>query len=74
MMGQINKTDKLDAKGLATLLKNGTLPTIWIPPGNLRDQRELLRWRMVLSQIKVKLKNLIQYVFAKIWNRIIWSQ
>ena len=65
MMGQINKTDKLDAKGLAILLKNGTLPTIWIPPGNLRDQRELLRWRMVLSQIKVKLKNRIQSVFAK---------
>lgn len=65
MMGQINKTDKLDAKGLAILLKNGTLPTIWIPSGNLRDQRELLRWRMVLSRTKVKLKNRIQSVFAK---------
>lgn len=37
MMGQINKTDKLDAKGLALLLRNGTLPSIWIPPGELRD-------------------------------------
>lgn len=29
MMGQINKTDKLDAKGLALLLRNGTLSSIW---------------------------------------------
>ena len=27
MMCQVNKTDKLDAKGLATLLCNGTLPS-----------------------------------------------
>ena len=65
MMGQINKTDKLDAKGLAILLKNGTLPTIWIPPGTLRDQRELLRWRMSLSRIKIKLKNRILSIFSR---------
>ncbi|MFU8797073.1 MAG: IS110 family transposase, partial [Dehalococcoidia bacterium] len=40
MMGQINKTDKLDARGLAVLSINGTLPAVWIPPGELRDQRE----------------------------------
>jgi hypothetical protein len=28
MMGNVNKTDKLDACGLATLLRNGTLPTV----------------------------------------------
>jgi transposase len=28
LMGQINKTDKLDAKGLAVLLHNGTLPSV----------------------------------------------
>jgi len=48
MMGQLNKTDKLDARGLAVLLRNGTLPTVWIPPRELRDQRELLRLRMAL--------------------------
>src|SRR6516225_7447922 len=41
MMGQINKTDKLDARGLNLLQRTGTLPTVWIPPGELRDQREL---------------------------------
>jgi hypothetical protein len=31
MMGNINKTDKLDAQGLATLLHLGSLPTVWLP-------------------------------------------
>jgi transposase len=49
-MGLINKTDKLDAKGLAILLCNGTLPEVWIPPSELRDQRELLlHWRVTTS-------------------------
>ena len=56
MMGQINKTDKLDAKGLAIMLKNGTLPAVWIPSGELRDQRELPRMRLAMSQVRTKLK------------------
>jgi hypothetical protein len=39
-MGKTNKTDALDAKGLAILLHNGTLPESWIPPGELRDRLE----------------------------------
>src|SRR5437016_313985 len=31
MMGAINKTDKLDVRGLNQLQRNGTLPTVWIP-------------------------------------------
>jgi len=46
MMGEINKTDKLDVRGLNQLQRNGTLPTVWIPPGELRDQRDLPRTRM----------------------------
>jgi hypothetical protein len=41
MMGYVHKTDKLDADGLATLVHNGTLPSVWIPPGEIRDEREL---------------------------------
>src|SRR5437764_11535893 len=47
-MGKTNKADKLDATGLAVLLRNGTLPEVWIPAGELRDQRELLRMRIFL--------------------------
>lgn len=58
-MGQTNKTDALDAKGLAILLRNGTLPESWIPPGPLRDQRELLRTRMALRDLRASLKHRI---------------
>lgn len=65
MMGQINKTDKLDANGLAMLLRNGTLPTVWIPQGELRDQRELPRMRLTLVHMRTALKNRIHATFAK---------
>jgi len=44
MMGLINKTDKLDVHGLNRLQRNGTLPTVWIPPATLRDPRSV-PWR-----------------------------
>src|SRR3989440_13013188 len=50
MMGLINKTDKLDVHGLNRLQRNGTLPTVWIPPRPLRDLRELTRTRLVLVE------------------------
>jgi len=65
MMGQINKTDKLDANGLALLLRNGTLPSVWIPPKELRDQRELPRMRMALVSVRTKFKNRIHATLAK---------
>src|SRR5215813_875207 len=65
MMGQINKTDKLDARGLNRLQRNGTLPTVWIPSGELRDQRDLPRTRMVLVRQRTQLKNRIHATLAK---------
>ncbi len=65
MMGQLNKTDKLDARGLAVLYRNGTLPAVWIPPGELRDRRELPRMRMTMSQVRTRFKNRIHSTFAK---------
>ena len=65
MMGQINKTDKLDAHALALLLRNGTLPAVWIPPGELRDQRELPRMRMALVYVRTKFKNRIHATLDK---------
>jgi len=41
------------------LLRNGTLPEVWIPPAELRDQREMLRWRMCLSRMRTRVKNRI---------------
>jgi transposase len=65
MMGQINKTDKLDVHGLNRLQRNGTLPTVWIPPAELRDQRELTRTRLVLVAARTRLKNRLNATLAK---------
>ena len=64
-MGLTKKTDKLDAKGLAILLRNGTLPEVWIPPSELRDQRELLRLRIFLVHLKTRVKNRIHGTLAR---------
>jgi transposase len=65
MFGCINKTDKLDAKGLNMLQRAGTLPTVWIPPGDVRDKRELPRTRMVFARERTRLKNRIHSVLDK---------
>jgi transposase len=64
-MGLTNKTDKLDARGLAILLRNGTLPEVWIPPSDLRDQRELLRLRIFLVRLRTRVKNRIHAALAR---------
>jgi transposase len=65
LMGLINKTDKLDAKGLAMLNLNGSLPEVWIPPAELRDQRELSRSRMSMVGVRTQFKNRIQATLSK---------
>ncbi|MCE5326387.1 MAG: IS110 family transposase [Planctomycetaceae bacterium] len=65
MMGMINKTDKLDVHGLNRLQRNGTLPTVWIAPAELRDLREVTRARMILTQHRTKMKNRLQAILAK---------
>jgi transposase len=65
MMGQINKSDKLDTHGINVLQRNGTLPTVWIPPGALRELRELTRTRVVLVAQRTRWKNRITATLAK---------
>lgn len=64
-MGKTHKSDKLDARGLAILLRNGTLPEVWIPPAELRDQREMLRLRMFLVARRTQIKNRIHGALAR---------
>ena len=65
MMGSVNKSDKLDAKGMNRLQRTGTLPTVWIPPSSVRDARELPRTRMVLCRQRTQLKNRVHATLAK---------
>jgi len=58
-MGGRNKTDELDARGLALLLRSGTLPEVWIPPAGLRDLRGLMRTRLAMRSHTTVLKNRI---------------
>jgi transposase len=51
-----HKTDHLDAKGLALMLRNGSLPEVWIPPANLLDLRDLMRTRLATRQQGSELK------------------
>jgi transposase len=65
MSDMINKTDKLDARGLNRLQRTGTLPTVWIPPAEVRDQRDLPRTRMVIARERTRLKNRVHATLAK---------
>jgi transposase len=65
MLGAVNKTDRRDVRGLNSLQRAGTLPTVWIPPAAVRDQRDLPRTRMILAQQRVRLKNRIHATLAK---------
>jgi transposase len=72
-MGKTKKTDRLDARGLAMLMRNGTLPEVWIPPSEVRDQREPMRLRMVLSRMRTRLKNRTHGVLARFNIQIVAS-
>lgn len=65
MMCNANKTDRLDVRGLNRLQRNGTLPTVWIPPMDLRDKRDLCRTRLYLVNQRTRLKNRIHAALAR---------
>lgn len=62
-----NKTDDLDARGLAYLLRDGRLPEIWIPPAELLDVRGLLRARLSLRQRRSALKCRVSHARSPSW-------
>ena len=59
------KTDKIDARLLADLLRMGMLPEAWIAPPPVREQRELVRYRRKLSQLRAGLKAQVHAVIGK---------
>ena len=59
------KNDELDAILLADLLRMGSLPESWIAPPELRELRELVRYRRKLSQLRSGLKAQIHAVLGK---------
>jgi transposase len=59
------KNDRVDACMLASLAKGDLLPTVWIPPPALREQKELLRHRWRLVRMRTSLKNALHALLAK---------
>jgi transposase len=70
MMAMVNKSDRLDCAGMNKLQRTGTLPTVWIPPGELRHIRELTRTRTVLVRERTRMKNRIHATLSKYGIRI----
>lgn len=59
------KNDQIDARLLADLLRMDRLPEAWIAPGPIREQRELVRYRRRLSQLRAGLKAQVHAVLGK---------
>jgi transposase len=59
------KNDRLDATLLAELLRMGRLPEAWIAPPEVRAQRELVRYRHKLVDLRSGLKSQVHSVLAK---------
>jgi transposase len=70
------KDDKVDARTLAHLLRADLLPEAWIAPQAVRDQRALLRHRVVLVQVATAARNRVHAVLADRGIRVeqrLWS-
>ena len=59
------KTDAVDARTLAHLLRADLLPEAYIAPRELRDLRDLLRHRVALTRMRSALKNRVRALLAK---------
>jgi transposase len=59
------KTDAVDARTLAHLLRADLLPEAYVAPRELRDLRDLLRHRVALTRMRSALKNRVAAILAK---------
>src|SRR6266581_3843596 len=60
------KNDQRDAADLADLLRMGRLPEAWIAPPEIRELREITRYRIKLVQIRTSCKDQVHAVLAKL--------
>lgn len=56
------KTDRIDARVLAELSRRDLVPAVWIPSGEVRQDRERARFRLHLVKHRTALKNRIHAV------------
>jgi len=59
------KTDKIDAKILADLLRTDFLPESYLAPSLVREKRELHRHRAALVKVRTSIKNRVHGILGK---------
>jgi transposase len=59
------KTDAIDARTLAHLLRSDLIPAAYVPDAQVREARELLRFRLDLVKQRTALKNRVHALLAK---------
>lgn len=59
------KTDSIDSETLAHLLRADLIPQAYAPSSETRDIKNLLRYRLSLTAIKVRIKNTVHSVLAR---------
>jgi transposase len=59
------KTDAVDARTLAHLLRADLLPEAYVAPRELRELRELLRHHIALTRLRTSLKNRVHALLAR---------
>lgn len=64
------KTDTLDSRILADLLRTDFIAESYLAPKEVRDIRELVRYRMTLVRLRSQLKTRIRSVLFKVGERI----
>jgi transposase len=67
------KTDTIDATTLAELLRLEGIPQAYIPPREVRDIRELLRYRASLVSLRMGVKNKVHAILTKNGIECGWS-
>jgi transposase len=60
------KNDERDAGDLADLLRMGRLPEAWIAPAEIRELREITRYRIKLVRLRASCKDQVHAVLAKL--------
>ncbi|GAI17638.1 unnamed protein product, partial [marine sediment metagenome] len=68
-----NKTDKIDAKILARLLRADMLFTCYVPGEEIRSRREFLRARQMFVKNRTQVKNRIHSILDKHGLRFPWT-
>ena len=65
------KTDSIDAKTLADLLRADLIPSVYVPSRETRAQKNLLRHRFWLVNIRTMVKNRIHHILDR--NHVLMS-